>query len=181
MSADLDGDGAPDTVYLVQHDEGWFVVAELAAGGGAQVDLVGVERRSFVRVLGGADIMGNGSEDVVVVTSVGAYTEQVGFVRLADCDLFELAFDDSSPARFLTGASVSNGEALYCPGDGTLERYFFSAIPGSDNDGEPEFEGGFEPFVIEDNVITGMPGDGASLSLDAVASIQLFDCLGLEL
>lgn len=181
MQADLDGDDAPDTVYTVQGAEGWTVVADLADGDRVMVELVGVDRRSFARVLGGADIMGEGTDDLVVVTSVGAYTEQIGFVRLADCELFELAFDDSSPARFLTGASISNGEALVCPGDGTLERYFFSLIPGSDDDGEPEFDGGFEPFRIEGNVVTGYPGDGASLTLDDVAAITLFDCLDLEL
>ena len=136
--------------------------------------------------------MGGGVDDLVVVTGVGAYTEQIGFVRLSECDLFELAFDDSSPARFLTGASINNGEALICPGDGTLERIHFNAIPGSDADGDPEFEAGFEPFRIDGNVVKrlapdgsaggeGIPSEGVVLTLDDVSAIALFDCLGLEL
>ncbi len=168
------------------------MVATFGGGGGSVVDLVGVDPRSFVRVVGGADIMGGGVDDLVVVTGVGAYTEQIGFVRLSECDLFELAFDDSSPARFLTGASINNGEALICPGDGTLERIHFNAIPGSDADGDPEFEAGFEPFRIDGNVVKrlapdgseggqGIPSEGVVLTLDDVSAIALFDCLGLEL
>ncbi len=190
--ADVDGDGSDDQIFTVQHGENWAVVATFGGGGGSVVDLVGVDPRSFVRVVGGADIMGAGVDDLVVVTGVGASTEQIGFVRLSECDLFELAFDDSSPARFLTGASINNGEALICPGDGTLERIHFSAIPGSDDDGDPEFEAGFEPFRIEGNVVKrlapdgsesgqGIPNEGVVLTLDDVSAISLFDCLGLEL
>lgn len=192
LTADIDGDGLDDQIVTVQHGENWAVVATFGEGGGSVVDLVGVDSRSFVRVVGGADIMGAGVDDLVVVTGVGASTEQIGFVRLSECDLFELAFDDSSPARFLTGASINNGEALICPGDGTLERIHFSIIPGSDDDGDPEFEGGFEPFRIEGNVVKrlapeggdgaqGIPNEGVVLTLDDVSAISLFDCLGLEL
>ncbi|MDA3039975.1 MAG: hypothetical protein O3C27_10705 [Actinomycetota bacterium] len=189
MSADLDGDGSEDQVFTVQHDEYWAMVATFGVGGGALIELVGVDPRSFVRLVGAIDIMGSGVDDLVVVTGVGAYTQQVGFVRLRDCDLLELAFEDSSPARFLSGASVSNGEALTCPGDGTLERIHFTAIPGSDDDGDLEFEGGFEPFRIEGNVVkrlspdggSDIPAEGVVLTIDDVSAISLFDCFGLEL
>ena len=63
----------------------------------------------------------------------------------------------------------------------------------SDDDGDPEFEGGFEPFRIEGNVVErlapeggvdggqGVPSEGVVLTLDDVSAISLFDCLGLEL
>lgn len=176
VNADVDGDALDDLTYVVDNA---MLVVELGGGGAVAVELVEAGGPSEVRSLGGADLVADGTEEIAVVTGGGAYSSEVGFVRFRDCELFELAFEDSSPARFLSGASVSNGESLFCRGDGTVERYFWSIVDGEADD--PEFEGGFEPFNIEGDVFVAYPGDGAVITAAEVAAIELFDCLGLVL
>lgn len=184
MSVDLDADGAADTAYMVSGPAGWQLVVELGgggAGGGAVVSaLVGTNDFDEPEVLGGADLDGDGIDELAVLVANGAYVGLVSFVRVRECSAIQLAFEDDSPAIFASGASAGGGEALVCNGDGTLDRYFFSWLPG-DDDETVEYEAGFQPFRIEGDVVISLPGDGAGLTEDEIADIDLFDCLGLEL
>lgn len=179
-SAELDGDGSADTVYLVDGPGGWQLVVEFGGGGAVVSALVGTNEFDEPEVIGGADLDGDGVDELAVRVANGAYVALVSFVRVRDCSVIQLAFEDDSPAIFASGASAGGGEALLCNGDGTLERFFFSWLPGEDDE-TVEYEAGFQPFRLEGDVVVAFPGDGAGLTEDEVTELDLFDCLGLEL
>lgn len=181
-AVDVDADGLPDTAYMVQTSAGWQAVVEFGGGGATVAALSGTNDFDQPFVIGDADLDGDGVNELAVSMGVGAYVGLVGFVRVRDCDIVQLAFEDSSPAVFATGASVGGGEALICNGDGTIDVYFFTLFPGSDaGSPEAEYESGWAPYRMEGDIVVAYPGDGAVLSGADVAEIDLLDCLGLEL
>lgn len=182
VEVDVDADGLTDTAYMLQSDSGWQAVVEFGGGGAATTPMSGTNDFDQPFVMGEADLDGDGFNELGVSVGNGAYVGLIAFLRVRDCDIIQLAFEDSSPAIFASGASAAGGESLICDGSGNLEVYFFSLLPGFEP-GSPdaEYEGGFAPYKIEGDTVVAYPGDGASLTDADVAAFELLDCLGLDL
>ncbi|MFT7597713.1 MAG: hypothetical protein ACI8TP_000633 [Acidimicrobiales bacterium] len=178
--ADIDGDDALDNAFMAQAGGVWNLVVLLGTGEILQRPLAGTNDLDQPQVVGGADLDGDGFDELAVVMGYGAYVALVGFVRVRGCDLVQLRFDDGEPAIFATGASAGGGETLLCNGDGTIERFFFNLMPASEGD-EQTYDVGYQPFRIEGDVIVGEPGEGVALSATEVEALDLFDCLGIEI
>lgn len=182
VEVDVDADGLTDTAYMLQSDTGWQAVVEFGGGGATATAMSGTNDFDQPFVMGEADLDGDGFNELGISVGNGAYVGLIAFLRVRDCDIIQLAFEDSSPAIFASGASAAGGEALVCDGSGNLEVYFFSLLPGLEP-GSPdaEYEGGFAPYKIEGDTVVAYPGDGASLSAADVDALELLDCLGLDL
>jgi len=111
-SADVDGDGADDAVrsYVAG---AWHLHVELAAGGGADVELA-VFTGGPVTVLGGADVDGDGADEIWAQTGSGASASIVGLARFADCALQQVRFASGDPAELAVGGSVGSAAGLDC-------------------------------------------------------------------
>ncbi len=133
LSADLDGDGAADTVtsYAVGTRPGagdWHLRVSFAAGGGSDTAVAEDPAPGEVRVLG-AVVLGAGSEPggetarpvLFVLTGSGASARTVGLYRVDGCDLLPMVDRAGRQASFLVGASVGHQEGLRCEnaGDGS--------------------------------------------------------------
>ncbi len=183
MAVDLDGDGSDEYVSVVASD-GWHVVAE-GSSLSSSVQLSGGADTVEARLVGGADVDGDGSQELFVATGGGAYVTELALLGYDECGLFEYALADESPVRFYSGASVGNGEAVLCSGDGLIEQFFWSLVPGSgdlgSSDSDLEFEAGFVSYALSGATLEETEGQTSVVNTDAVSAIPLFDCLGLEL
>jgi hypothetical protein len=112
VEADVDGDGAADQLRSYSAG-GWFVAVDLARGGGAVVE-VPVLPGAGVRVLGGADVDGDGGAEVWARTGSGASTTIVGILRLRDCGLVQLRFATGEPVELPVGGSVGSAAGVAC-------------------------------------------------------------------
>lgn len=130
LSADLDGDGAADTVtsYAVGTRPGagdWHLRVSFAAGGGSDAAVAEDPAPGEVRVLG-AVVLGAGSEPggetarpvLFVLTGSGASARTVGLYRVDGCDLLPMVDRAGRQASFLVGASVGHQEGLRCENAG---------------------------------------------------------------
>jgi hypothetical protein len=112
--ADVDGDGEPDTAtaYLAPGAE-WRVRVDLAPGGGAERAVAGAGIDDAVAVIGGADVDGDGADELWVQVGSGAAASILGLFRLEGCRL-EPVLLDGEPARLPVGASVVNTSGVEC-------------------------------------------------------------------
>jgi len=182
-SVDVDGDGIADTIATEFKDDGWFLIVEYGRGGTSELGLIDADPGGSVRVLGGADFMADGREDVALVVGGGAYTQSIGFARSRDCELTRLVFEDSTPATFLVGSSVANFSGILCSFAPTsppsVEQYFFSLVDGAAD--EFSFAGSFAPYELNGGVFVAGPGDETVLSAEELQRIGVFDCGDLSL
>jgi hypothetical protein len=184
LDLDVDGDGTIDEVRLFNVDDTWMVVVGFGSGGGVTAEVRGANGLDTARILGGADLDGDGVDELALRVGGGAYTEQVAFLRARACEIVELTFADGSPAVFLVGGSYGGGEALVCPGNGTVERFSYWLLAGAadaDDANQPRYEGEFVPYRLDGEVLVEQPGSGAPLTSDDVADLLLLDCQGLVL
>lgn len=112
VAADVDGDGAADRVRS-QRAGGWFLVVDLARGGGAVAE-VAVSPDASVRVLGGADVDSDGAAEVWARTGAGASTTIVGVLRLRGCVLAQVRFASGDPVELPVGGSVGSAAGVAC-------------------------------------------------------------------
>lgn len=183
MVVEINGDGLPDTITTEKRGDDWFVGLRFGGGGTSDLGIFDADPFGNVRVIGGVDLVGDGSEEVGIAIGAGAYTESVGFVRVRGCELLRLAFEDSSPASFLSGASAANFVGVLCMfgsgGPVVVEQFEFALVDGNADD--PILEGGFIPYTLEGDFFRAGFGDGTTLTPEDLSKIALFDCGDLQL
>lgn len=110
---DLDGDGAPDALRSASPGGALVVQVELAAGGGAVVELpvFGIDGPG---VVGPADVDGDGTDELWVRTGAGASASILGLVDLAGCDFLQVTFADGRPAELPVGGTVGTAAGIAC-------------------------------------------------------------------
>lgn len=174
-SGDFDGDGALDqlSTYQAGADE-WRIRVVFADGGGADAAIADGFDLAPPRPVGGFDIDGDGPQEVFLTVGSGASTVQIGFFDVESCVATRIK-TGGMPATFGVGGSVGTVSGLYCPGDGTLHRNFAQYVA------EDEYEGGFEPFLLDGSTLTPGSGDGAGFTADEAFALAVLDCGSLTL
>lgn len=113
VADDLDGDGRDDVLTSYLHpQEGWRLRVDLARGGSSEVAMEG-DPLAGHRVLGGADLDGDGRSEAFALVGQGAYTLLIGLWTLPGCELVPVTLGPV-PAVFPVGASVANVVGLSC-------------------------------------------------------------------
>jgi hypothetical protein len=129
LDGDADGDGTDDELrtYRVGEEE-WHLQVELAADGGA--DLVLPSFGGGVGLIGGADVDGDGQDEVWARTGSGASATIVGLAKLVDCALVRVTFPTGELAELPIGGSVGTTSGVAC-GDAVLTAYTATFTEGS--------------------------------------------------
>jgi len=175
VGGDFDGDGATDALQTyATSDQQWRVRVTFADGGGTDALIADAEDFAPPRPIGGYDLDGDGSEEAFLTVGSGASTILIGFFDIADCVATRIT-EEGVPAVFPIGASVGNVSGVSCPVVGGIHFNFAEFVA------ENEYEGGFEPFVLDGSVLTAGPGDGAAFSADEAFTLAVLDCGDLAL
>ena len=115
LEGDADGDDADDALRTFRVGEEWHLQVELAAGGGA--DLVIPSFGGAVGLIGGADVDGDGADEIWARTGSGASATIVGLARFVDCGLVRVTFASGELAELPIGGSVGTASGLECATD----------------------------------------------------------------
>jgi hypothetical protein len=175
VAADFDGDATvDDLVTYTTGDQQWRIRVTFADGGGADALIADAEDFAPPRPIGGYDIDGDGTDEVFLTVGSGASTILIGFFDVADCVATRIT-EGGVPAVFPIGASVGNVSGVSCPVVGEIHRNFAQYVA------ENDYEGGFEPFVLDGAVLTAGPGDGAAFSAEEAFTLAVLDCGDLAL
>ena len=110
---DVDGDGEVDELRSYRTADGWHVQVELTSGGGADLSTGLIDTGGF-GVIGGADVDGDGADEVWARTGAGASAVVVGLARLDGCSLTRVALENGDAADFPAGGSVGTAAGLDC-------------------------------------------------------------------
>jgi hypothetical protein len=128
---DADGDGQADELRSYRVGEEWHLQVALAADGGA--DLVVPTFGGAAGVIGGADVDGDGVDEVWARTGSGASATIVGLAELVDCALVRVTFATGAPAELPVGGSVGTTSGLACT-DGGVTAYTATLTEGTSYD-----------------------------------------------
>lgn len=117
-AGDTDGDGADDELrsYRLGADD-WHLQVELGGGGGADL-AIRTYGDDAVVLLGGADVDGDGADEVWARTGSGASATILGVARFVGCQLVRVTFASGDPAELPVGGSVGTASGVSCDGDG---------------------------------------------------------------
>ncbi|MFP5254513.1 MAG: hypothetical protein ACLGI8_01555 [Acidimicrobiia bacterium] len=113
---EIDGDGADDSLRTFLVDETWILQVELAAGGGAQLEL-GASSQGGMGLVGGADVDGDDRAEVWVRVGSGASTVILGVVRFDDCTLERVTLESGQALELPAGGSVGATAGVECRAD----------------------------------------------------------------
>jgi hypothetical protein len=117
-TADLDGDGVREWVGLTPQAYGTgerWLLAAFVADGVVIGEIQDPGPTSSLRLTGRADVDGDGDEEVVISSPMGAYTDVVQVWGVRGCAWSPVTIgDDPSPAEFIVGASVIHGTGVRC-------------------------------------------------------------------
>lgn len=184
-TADVDGDGQRDQVqtYRLSGEEPgtrFTLQVGLAAGGGASLELPG-DGVTTVAVLGGADVDGDGDDEIWARTGAGASATILGLFAFEDCALAPVTFAAGGNVEFPVGGSVGTTAGLECSSIVDPEAHLVAY--SASNVSEDEYEVTATKYRLEDGVLT------ASSSEPEVGNVQdpdferiaRFHCDDLEL
>jgi hypothetical protein len=183
--ADVDGDGRPDMLRSFGTGERWHVQVELAVGGGSELAF-----DSFggpVGIVGGADVDGDGADEVWARTGAGASTTIVALARFADCQLSWATMGPAGErAEVPVGGTVGTTSGLACtgeePGQGgpPADLTTFTATLVGEG---PEYEVAATPYdLVDGNLVAGAPSTTTvSAQNPEFARYQSFTCGDLSL
>ncbi len=180
-SGDVDGDGANDVLrsYLVGESD-WHLQVALAAGGGADVAIATFSGGS-VSVLGGADVDGDGADEIWARTGSGASATILGLARFASCGLTRVTFAAGDPAELPVGGSVGSASGLECAShvDPTADLTAYDAS----NTNDDQYEVHATEYALNGTALTqlGTRTTTATAGDDAFALATSFACHGLSL
>lgn len=179
VSADVDGDGAPDRVVAYRESDGNRRVAvELAAGGTAAVDASesSIDGPAPLSVLGGVDLGGDG-QTVLAITSAGASVVVVGLFQFVECALARVSFEAGQPAELPVGGGVTHGDGLACTDESLV------VLSATSADGET-FTATETTYQVDGNTLVELGAESATLTRggdDAeLERYSTIDCPGLE-
>jgi hypothetical protein len=138
-SADLDGDGAMEsvTVYADGTEAApgpWHVLVTLGGGKGRigtiVTDAATGDPNQRIELLGASPIAGGAGETLFVTIGSGASATIVGLFAAAQCNLTRLALAPSTaPAQFAVGGTVTHLDGLRCR-DRQLEQLSATSADG---------------------------------------------------
>jgi hypothetical protein len=180
-SGDVDGDGANDVLrsYLVGESD-WHLQVALAAGGGADVAIATFSGGS-VSVLGGADVDGDGADEIWARTGSGASATILGLARFASCGLARVTFAAGDPAELPVGGSVGSASGLECAShvDPTADLTAYDATNTTDD----QYEVRATEYALNGTTLTqlGTKTTTATAGDDAFGRATSFACHGLGL
>lgn len=161
-AADVDGDGAADQLRgTLLGDDAWRLTVDLARGGAAELEL-----QTFggpVGLVGGADIDGDGDDEIWARTGAGASTTIVGLFTLDGCDLSQVSFQSGGPVELPVGGSVGTASGVECAPEGRLLVH--SATYVGDGGGD-RYEVETTSYELEDGVLV----EGERSASDIAAS-----------
>ncbi len=132
LDGDADGDGTDDELRTYRVGDEWHVQVELAADGGD--DLVVPSFGGNVGIIGGADVDGDGADEVWARTGSGASATIVGLARLVGCELVRVTFPAGDLAELPVGGSVGTTSGLACLEGGGLTAYTATLAEGTTYD-----------------------------------------------
>lgn len=153
-TADVDGDGEPDQLHSFGAEEGeprFTLQVELAAGGGASLGLQG-DGVTTVAVLGGADVDGDGGDEIWARVGAGASATIVGLFRFEDCTLAPVTFATGGNAEFPVGGSVGTTSGLEC--DSLVDPEAHLIVYSASNVAEGEYEVTATKYRLDAGVLT---------------------------
>lgn len=153
-TADVDGDGEPDQLHSFGAEEGeprFTLQVVLAAGGGASLDLEG-DGVTTVAVLGGADVDGDGGDEIWARVGAGASATIVGLFRFEDCTLAPVTFAAGGNAEFPVGGSVGTTSGLEC--NSLVDPESDLTVYGASNVAEGEYEVTATKYRLDAGVLT---------------------------
>lgn len=180
-SGDVDGDGADDVLrsYLLGESD-WHLQVALAAGGGADLAIATFSGGS-VSVLGGADVDGDGADEIWARTGSGASATILGLARFASCGLTRVTFPAGDPAELPVGGSVGTTSGLECEShvDPTADLTTYDAS----NTADDQYEVHATEYALNGTTLTqlGTKTSTATAGDDAFARATSFACHGLSL
>lgn len=128
---DVDGDGTDDELRTYLDGVDWHLQVELAADGGD--DVVVPSFGGVVGIIGGADVDGDGTDELWLRTGSGASATIIGLARLVDCDLARVTFAGDQLAELPVGGSVGTTSGLECSSSG-ITAYTASLREGTTYD-----------------------------------------------
>lgn len=177
---DVDGDGAADGLRSYRAGDGWHLAVDLAAGGGAVTTVVTFDEIG-VSVLGGADVDGDGGDEVWARTGAGASATIVGLARLVDCQLVRVTFAGGQPAELPVGGSVGTTTGLHCEAqlDPAADLTAYTAT----NTGDTSYDVTATEYALEGTVLVAGATQTAPATVgdDLFARATTFTCDGLSL
>lgn len=175
-AGDVDGDGAQDVLrsYRLGVDD-WHLRAELAAGGAEELAVPTFGDGAIV-VLGGADVDGDGGDEVWAQTGSGASATIVGLARFTNCTLERVTFVGGDPAEFPVGGSVGNAAGLGCEAhiDPASDLTAYTAT----NTGEVSYEVTATDYALKGSVLVQGASEVSTATMgdEAFARATTFAC-----
>ena len=177
---DVDGDGAADGLRSYRSGDGWHLAVDLAAGGGADTAVVTFDEIG-VSVVGGADVDGDGGDEVWARTGAGASATILGLARLVDCQLVRVTFAGDQPAELPVGGSVGTTTGLHCEAqvDPAADLTAYTAT----NTGDTTYDVTATEYALEGTVLVAgsQTTSPATVGDDLFARATTFTCEDLSL
>lgn len=179
--ADLDGDGIDDTVRSYRLGEAeWHLNVALARGGGADLRVATYDD-SVVSVLGGADVDGDGADELWARTGQGASATVIGLARLVGCDLVRVTAPGGEPVELPVGGSVGTASGVECDArvDATADLTTYTAT----NLGDDRYEVRATEHALDGTMLVdrGTYTSEATIGDDAFGRASSFSCDDLSL
>jgi len=182
---DADGDGEEDVAQMFADDDGTrSLVVGLSAGGGAVEVLPDVGEE--VALLGGADVDGDGSDELWLRVGSGAATVVLALYQLEGCRLEAVVFPNGDRVELPIGGSVANVVGAECASgrESVVDReadllvYEGRLVPGAAD----EYEVTTTEHRLDRAVLTPSPdGSRTETSQPDLAVVAGFRCGDLDL
>lgn len=179
VSADVDGDGAPDRVLAYRRGDGTRRVAvELAGGGTAAVDASTseIEGPAPLSVLGGVDLGGDG-DTVLAITGAGASVVVVGLFQFVECAIARVSFPSGEGVELPLGGGITHGDGIACA-ESALVR-----LSATSTDGEA-FSATDTSYQVDGNTLIEVDSETATLTRatddEEINRYYALDCPALE-
>lgn len=180
VEGDVDGDGTDDELRSYRLGEEWHIQVELAADGGSDVvvDTFG----SAAAVVGGADVDGDGRDELWARVGSGASTTIVALAQLVDCELRWVADETGARAEMPVGGSVGTVSGVECGGSVDPEAdltVYVSTLLGEG----PEYETVATEHRLEDGRLLALGSQAGSVdaTTDEFTRYVRFTCDDLSL
>ena len=180
-AADLDGDDHDDQLQSYRvGDAEWHLRVSLARGGGADLEIT-PPNGSFVTVLGGADIDGDGADELWAQTGQGASAAILGIARLVGCDLVRVTTSGGDPAELPVGGSVGTASGVECEARSDSAAHLTTYT--ASNQGGDRYEVRATEHVLDGAALVsrGTYTDEVAIGDEAFARASSFSCGRLTL
>lgn len=158
--AEVDGDATADVLRTFLVGDVWHLQVAVAAGGGADLELATVDAGG-VGLIGGADVDGDGRDEIWARVGSGASATILGLVRYDGCALARVTIA-GVPAELPVGGSVGSAAGVECRSpEVDADLSVFSAMHRDDS--------AYEVTATQYDLVGTelVPGGSATSSVDA--------------